>query len=89
MTIRDTVPLGANKSLHMVEVNNKILLLGVTDHNIVCLQEYDDEALLTELRRLNDHGENNPPPSFQNIFHQQIDALQRLTGRVPGDREER
>ena len=33
--------LGANKSLNVVEINNKYLVLGVTQHNINLLTEFD------------------------------------------------
>jgi flagellar protein FliO/FliZ len=89
MIVRDMVSLGANKSLYLVEIGNKALLLGVTDHNITHLQDYADEAFINKLRVKDSNLEDQANPAFRNVFQQQIDALQRLAGRNLESREDR
>jgi flagellar protein FliO/FliZ len=88
MLIRDVITLGPNKALYLVDVDNKVLLLGATDHNIACLRECTDEQFIAQLRaKNNDTGSS--VPNFQNIFQNQIDVLQRMSNRISGQRDER
>lgn len=89
MVIRDMITLGPNKSLCLVEIGGKVLLLGVADQNITYLQEYADEKFVETLRENGSTSETSGSPSFQNVFQQQIDALQRLTSRSSGQSKER
>lgn len=84
MLIRDVVSLGTNKALYLVEIGNRVFLLGVTDHNITSLQEFTDEKFIADLRTKGDAFSGKIPANFPNIFQQQIEALQRMTGRVSG-----
>lgn len=88
ITIHDTVSLGLNKQLYLVEIGSKVLLLGVTDHNINNIQEITDEKFITELKEKNLKSELQIPQTFQNVFQQQIDTLRHMTGRFSGQREE-
>lgn len=45
MKIINTLPLGANKAVHIVEVNGKYLVLGSTPTNINLLKEFDKNTL--------------------------------------------
>lgn len=84
MIIHDVVSLGTSKALYLVEVNNKILLLGVSDHNITSLQEFADEKFIAELRAKGSSLPGHSSPTFQNVFQQQIETLQRMAGRISG-----
>lgn len=85
MIVHDTISLGVNKLLYLVEVGDKVLLLGVTDHNISFLQEFTDEKVIMELRSKALSGEQiQMPPRFDNLFAQQIDKLQHMTSRFSG-----
>lgn len=84
MLIRDVVSLGANKSLYLVEIGNKVFLLGVTEQSITPVKEFTDEKFIAELRASGDLFPSKTPANFPNIFQQQIDVLQRMTGRISG-----
>jgi len=89
MIVHDTISLGVNKLLYLVEVGGKVLLIGVTDHNITYLQEFTDEKFIMELQSKVLHGEQSQnPPTFNSVFQQQIDKLQHMTSRFTGQREE-
>ena len=47
-TILSSLPLGQNKNLYSVEVNNKILVIGATQQNITLLKEFDKNDKNTE-----------------------------------------
>lgn len=80
--ILTVIPLGTNRSLHVVEVAGKILLLGVTEHSITLLQEITDSEEIAKLR-------NNPEitetlqTSFDQIFQHQIISLQHMSRKFP------
>ncbi|HBS59581.1 MAG TPA: flagellar biosynthesis protein FliO [Firmicutes bacterium] len=84
MLIRDAVSLGANKTLYLVEIGNSVFLLGVTEQSITSVKEFTDEKFITELRTSGELFPGKTPANFPNIFQQQIDALQRMTGRISG-----
>lgn len=84
MLIRDVVFLGTNRALYLVEISNRIFLLGVTDHNITHLQEFTDENFIAGLRTKDSNFIGQPSPTFQNVFQQQIETLQRMAGRISG-----
>ena len=42
-TILSSLPLGQNKNLYTVEINNKILVLGATQQNITLLKEFNKD----------------------------------------------
>lgn len=85
--IHDIAALGPNKSLYLVEIGNRIFLLGVTEHNITYLQEFTDEQFITELRAKNSDFTGQTAPAFQNVFQQQIDTLQQMADRISGGRK--
>lgn len=50
-----SLPLGQQKNLYAVEINNKILVLGATAQNISMLKEFDkDENLEIDLNTISD-----------------------------------
>lgn len=84
MLIHDVVSLGTNKALYLVEINNRILLLGVSDQNITSLQEFTDEKFIAEIRAKGSSFSGPSPQTFHNVFQQQIETLQRMAGRISG-----
>lgn len=75
-----TVPLGTNRTLQVVEIAGKVLLLGVTEQNITLLQEISDPEEITKLR--------NAPSSFagsafDQVFQRQLTSLQVMSQRFP------
>jgi flagellar protein FliO/FliZ len=84
MLIRDVVFLGTNRALYLVEIANRIFLLGVTDHNITQLQEFTDENFIAELRTKDSNFIGQPSPTFQNVFQQQVETLHRMASRISG-----
>jgi flagellar biosynthetic protein FliO len=43
ITVLDTVGIGAQRSLHLVRVGDRVVLIGATDHAITALQELTPE----------------------------------------------
>lgn len=78
--ILDTVSLGPNRGLYVVDIAGKILLLGVTDHQIACLQEITDEMEIAKLRSLAGQG---PVGAFSQVFEKQMLSLEELSRRIP------
>ena len=50
-TILSSLPLGQNKNLYSVEINNKILVIGATQQNITLLKEFD-KNIETEIKEV-------------------------------------
>lgn len=44
-----SLPLGQNKSLQVVQINNKILLLGISEKNISLIREFDVNSVQGKL----------------------------------------
>ncbi len=57
-------PLSANKSLQIVQVGGRLLLLGVTDSNISLLAEISDKHRMDQILLDAEKDANNPPPDF-------------------------
>lgn len=79
--VLDSLPLGTNRSLAVVEIANKVMLLGVTEQNITLLDEITDELEIARLRENADHGVQNE--NFQQIFEKQLVSLNQLSKRIP------
>ncbi len=75
------LPLGANRTLQVVEVAGKVLLLGVTDHTINLLQELTDGE---EIAKLRDNSSQAGNAEFEQIFAKQLLSLQRMSQKFPG-----
>jgi len=75
-----TVPLGTNRTLQIVEIAGKVLLLGVTDHSITLLQEITDQEEITKLR---DIPGSSAGSSFDQVFQRQLASLQVMSHRFP------
>lgn len=70
--------LGPNKSVCVVEIADKLLLLGVTDHQITLLGEIEDPEEIDRLRR-----QAVAQPVDGSAFASQLGSLEELTRRVP------
>ncbi len=74
-----TIPFGTNRSVVVIDIAGKVLLLGVTDHNISLLQEITDPekiaALKAEQKQLDEEISLN--------FGSQFEKLQKMTQQFP------
>ncbi len=75
-----TVPLGANRTLQVVEIAGKVLLLGVTEQSITLLQEITDAEEITKLRNMPNSSADSP---FDQVFQRQLASLQVMSRRFP------
>lgn len=79
--ILNNLPLGTNRSLIVVEIANKVMLLGVTEQSITLLDEITDEL---EIARLRENAEQDlKNENFQQIFEKQLMSLNQLSKRIP------
>jgi flagellar biogenesis protein FliO len=46
--VRETTQLGPGRNLHLVEIGDRVLLVGATEHGIALLQGYDREDAAAE-----------------------------------------
>ena len=73
--------LGPNRAVQVVEIAGKVLVLGVTDHNITLLEEITDDTRIEILRQ---QPVNQPiPTSFDSIFQRQLASLQQMSQKFP------
>lgn len=79
--VLDSLPLGTNRSLYVVEIAGKVMLLGVAEQNITLLDEITDELEIARLRENADQNFKNE--DFQQIFEKQIISLNQLSKRIP------
>lgn len=88
--VLDSMSLGPNRSLYVVEIAGKVLLLGVTEQNITLLEEITDELEIVKLR--NEAGAHAQNPDFQQVFAKQLTSLNSLSKKIPSllnDRKDR
>lgn len=76
--ILEHLPLGPNKSVCVVEIGGKVVLLGVTEHQVNLLGEIDDADEIDRLRR-----QPAAQPADTGLFAGQLSSLEELTRRVP------
>ena len=72
------LPLGPHKSVCVVELAGKILMLGVTDQQVTLLGEVTDPEEIERLRR-----QSVVQPIETGMFASQLSSLDELTKRVP------
>ena len=79
--ILETLPLGPNKCIYVVEIAGSVMLIGVTDKEINLIKEITDEMEIEKLRvnAINSEIEID----FNNIFHKQINSLESISKRFP------
>lgn len=72
-SVVSSMPLGSNKNLYAVEINNKILVLGATQNNISLLKEFDStcelesKEVVIEEKHVKQVPENNKKLDFDNL----------------------
>ncbi|KJS87507.1 MAG: hypothetical protein JM58_03985 [Peptococcaceae bacterium BICA1-8] len=78
--ILDHMPLGTNRGIYLVEIENKGYVLGITEQQINVLTTIDDQVRLDELRGTsikNDHSQklrfNFFKPKKKNNFQQSLE----------------
>ena len=77
--ILEHLPLGPNRSVAVVEMANRVFLIGVTEHSITMLAEITDRE---EIERLH---QGSLGMSFRTgMFSQELGALSNLAERLPG-----
>ena len=79
-TILSTLVLGPNRAVVVVEIAGKILVLGVTEHQITLLQEIHSAEEIAKLRTQRSVSATEP---FQNVLRQQLSVLQQMTHKFP------
>ena len=72
------LPLGPNKSVCVVEIAGKVVVLGVTEHQINLLAEVEDPEEIDRLRR-----QAIAQPADSSAFASQLSSLEELSRRVP------
>ena len=72
------LPLGPNRSVCVVEMADRVLLLGVTEHSITLLSEITDEAEIDKL-----HREEMSSPIVPEMFSQQLGTLSEFVQKIP------
>ena len=76
-----TMVLGQNKSLQVVEIAGKFLVLGVTDHSINLLKEFTEPEEIAKLRQGSIH--TSETGQFEQIFTEQLSSLKQISKRFP------
>ncbi len=87
--ILSAFPLGPNKTVMIVEIAGKYLLLGVTEHQINLLQEITDQETIAQLKDSRTLPQNGP---FEPNFARQLASLQQMSRKFPsvfGPRDDR
>jgi flagellar protein FliO/FliZ len=75
-----TLTLGPNRGVSVVEIAGKLLVLGVTDHNINLLQEVTEPEQLDKLRTLQTDTASN---QFDAVFQKHLASLQQMSSKFP------
>lgn len=86
--ILETLPLGANRFLYVVEVAGKVMILGVTNNQISLISEVTDELEIARLR--SDAANVFSGDSFNRLFEKQVFSLEQMARKFPnlfGDKE--
>ena len=79
--VLESLPLGTNRSLCVVEMAGKVMLVGVSEHSITLLREITDEIEIAKLRTQAE--QSNGQVAFSNIFEKQVLSLEELSRRIP------
>jgi len=77
----ENLALGPNRSVCVVEIAGRILILGVADHAVTLLQEITD---LQEIERLRNKQQQEIAVSgLDKVFAEQFKSLDKLSRRIP------
>ena len=76
--ILEHLPLGPNRSVCVVELAGRILMLGVTEHSISLLGEIKDSDEIEQLRR-----RMLAKPPADGAFSEQFSSIEQFARRLP------
>lgn len=76
--ILEHLPLGPNRSVCVVELAGRILMLGVTEHSVTLLGEITDAAEIEQLQR-----RMLAKPPIDGAFSQQLSSIEQFARRLP------
>lgn len=79
--ILEHLPLGPNRSVCVVELAERVFLLGVTEHSITLLREITDAEEIERIHRR--MLGQKPQPLEAGLFTQQFGSLEKLAKRIP------
>jgi flagellar protein FliO/FliZ len=79
--ILENLPLGPNRSVCVVELAGKVVMLGVTEQSITLLQEITDPQQIETLR--SKEGQQLPVEGFEQVFAEQFKSLDKISRRIP------
>lgn len=79
--ILSSIVLGPNRSINVVDVAGKVLIIGVTEHNICLLQEVKDEGEIEKLRAQSFVPQQ--PLTFDQIFQRHLTSLSQMSNKFP------
>jgi flagellar protein FliO/FliZ len=81
ISLVDGVSLGTSKGLYLAKLENKYFLLGVTDHQISLIEQFENEELSETIEFDSSLGEQPSLQNqeFQHFLHQQLDRLKRIS----------
>jgi len=75
------LPLGPNRSVCVVELAERVFMLGVTEHSITLLREITDEDEIERLHRRSLGGSGGVGNDFP--LSDQLGSLEQLAKRIP------
>lgn len=75
------LPLGPNRAVCAVEITDKVLILGVTDHSINLLEEITSPAAIQALKS---EQLSRQPNQFDDVLQRHLASLQQLPQKFPG-----
>lgn len=73
------LPLGPSRSVCVVELAERVFMLGVTDHSITLLREITDTAEIERLHR----GDFKVQGGVEDLFSRQVGSLEQFARRIP------
>lgn len=76
-----TLSLGPNRSVYVVEIAGKFMVLGVTEQNITMLNEITSLSDIEQLKTTQNIV--MPPEQFSSVFHRQIGLLRQMQKKSP------
>ncbi len=80
--ILETLPLGTNRSLYVVEIAGKVMVIGVTNSQITLLEEITDEMAIARLKT-EASSSTLAGESFGRLFEKQIFSLEQISRKFP------
>lgn len=79
--IHTSLPLGPNRTICVVEIAGKFMVLGVTEHNISLLKELTAPEDVEQFQ--NQMNSELSPEKFASVFHRQLLSLKQLNKKIP------